>query len=273
MRYFVIILAMLTFCGTGEGKVTDPNYPGFELVWSDEFNGDSLDGASWNIAVGRGGNGWGNQEWQYYTGRKENLRVEGGNLVIEAREEKYEGSDYTSARIDTAGKHEFKYGRIEARIKSPAGGHGVWPAFWMLGDNIGSVGWPSCGEIDIFEMMTDGKKALGTLHFGSSKENKHEQNGSELVLAEELGEKYHIYAVEWDEKAISWYVDDKKYYSTSKWWSDMGDFPAPFDHEYYILLNFAVGSGWWDKETTKAEVTFPRQMLVDYVRVYKAVGK
>ena len=248
-----------------------PPYPGYQLVWADEFDSATLNMDNWSYDTGNGNNGWGNSEWQYYTSRSKNLRIINGQLVIQAYRESYGGQDYTSARIHTNGKQSFKYGRIEARIKPPAGGHGIWPAFWMLGANIGSVGWPACGEIDILEMMSDNTKCLGTLHYGSGDPLVHESNGGEDSSLEDYTQEYHIFAVEWDQNSISWYRDNVLFYRSSSWWSSTGDYPAPFDRPFYIILNFAVGSAWWDRSITDSEVEFPQHMLVDYVRVYSKI--
>lgn len=245
-------------------------YPGYELLWSDEFYGPVLNSQNWTYETGTRGDGWGNWEWQYYTDRPENCRIEDGKLIIEARRENYGGMDYTSARIKTQGKQSFQNGRIEARIKMPVGGHAIWPAFWMLGDDITSVGWPACGELDIVEMMSDPANALGTIHYGSSPDPYiHESNGGDDSTVGNMSSDFHIYGVEWDSNQIRWYRDDVNYYTTSTWWSSSGPYPAPFDQPFFIILNFAVGAHWWDKATTESTVAFPQQMAVDYVRVYQ----
>jgi hypothetical protein len=244
-------------------------YPGYDLVWSDEFYGSAINSQDWTYETGTRGDGWGNWEWQYYTDRTENSRVEDGKLIIEARRENYGGMDYTSARIKTQGKQSFQYGRIEARIKMPVGGHGIWPAFWMLGDNITSVGWPTCGELDVVEMMSDPYEALGTMHFAKPN-GDHDSLGGNDTLGGNLSDDFHVYAVEWDETGIRWYRDNNNYYTASYWTSNAGVFPAPFNQPFFIILNFAVGAHWWDKATTDSTVAFPQQMAVDYVRVYQA---
>lgn len=263
----LIVVAPVVIADTSLAPI--PQYPGYGLIWSDEFNDPNLNMQNWTYETGTGNNGWGNSEWQYYTDRAANCRVENGTLVIEARKENYHGQNYTSARIKTQGKQRFQYGRVEARIKAPAGGEGIWAAFWMLGENISKVGWPACGEIDILEMMSDPNKVLGTLHYGSSKPYKHESNGGEDKTVGQMPDDFHIYAIEWDKNQIRWYRDDVNYYTSSTWWSPTGEYPAPFNQPFFIILNFAVGSSWWNKEKTEATVTFPQQMTVDYVRVYQ----
>ncbi len=246
-----------------------PPYPGYRLVWSDEFNGPNLNLHDWTYEIGTGTNGWGNGEWQYYTNRPENCRIENGCLIIEARKENYAGRHFTSARIKTQSKRSFRYGRIEARIQTPAGGEGIWPAFWMLGETITDVGWPACGELDIMEIMSNPAKAHGTLHYGSSNPYIHESNGGHDLSAGDLSQDFHLYAVEWDPRQIRWYRDDINFYSTSAWWTNTAAYPAPFDQPFFILLNFAVGSSWWNEDVTNSTVSFPQQLKVDYVRVYE----
>ncbi len=243
--------------------------PGWKLVWSDEFEGPNLNAANWVYEIGTGSNGWGNWEWQYYTGRTENCRIEDGILILEARKENYNGKNYTSARIKTQNKQSFQYGRIEARIKMPVGGEGIWPAFWMLGHNIPSAGWPACGEIDIVELMRDPTTAIGAIHYGSSSPYVHQSNSGNDKTVGNMSSGFHIYAIEWEPTQIRWYRDDYNYYTSSTWWSGTGSYPAPFNQPFFILLNFAVGASWWDKAITDSVVPFPQQFNVDYVRVYQ----
>lgn len=244
----------------------------WELVWSDEFDGPTIDSENWTFEIGTGSGGWGNGEWQYYTARPENARIENNALVIEARREDYANRKYTSARLKTQGKQSFQYGRIEARIKMPTGGHGIWPAFWMLGENITEVGWPRCGEIDIVEMMSnsleDNRTASGAMHYADINGNHVYHTGSRSI-SKPLSDQFRIYAVEWDPTGISWYLDDARYFAKTAWTSSVGPFPAPFNQPFFILLNFAVGSRWWDPAVTEATVPFPQRMFVDYVRVYR----
>jgi beta-glucanase (GH16 family) len=239
-------------------------FPEYELVWADEFNAAQLDTDAWTHDIGTGDWGWGNGEWQYYTARPENIRLQDGRLIIEARKENYGGCSYTSARIKTQGKKSFQYGRIEALIKMPTGGNGIWPAFWMLGNNITSVGWPACGEIDIVEMMEDPYTASGALHYGSSDQHRY-QSGYDTT-AGNLSSDYHVFAIEWEPTEIRWYRDDVNYFTATQWWSSTGEYPAPFNQQFYVLLNFAVGAHWAVEDP---DVTFPQQLMVDYVRVYR----
>lgn len=157
-------------------------------------------------------------------------------------------------------------GRMEARIKLPEGGQGIWPAFWMLGNNISSIGWPACGEIDILEAVNDFTEVHGTLHYGSDP-SQHDMNGGSYTPPVDVSDDYHIYAVEWEPTMIRWYFDDVNYYSTTNWWT--GDpYPAPFNQPFFFILNIAVGGNW--PGYPDASTPFPQSMYVDYVRVYQA---
>lgn len=237
------------------------------LVWSDEFNqpdGSAPDPAKWVYDIGA--SGWGNNEWEYYTSRTNNARIENGQLVIEARKESYQDSDYTSARLKTQGKASWTFGRIEARMKLPRG-QGIWPAFWMLGTNIPTAPWPNCGEIDIMENI--GKEpgiVHGTVH-GPGYAGGAQGIGSPYSLPGSVAfaDDFHVYAVEWTTNEIKWFVDGRQYFSVTpaslprgaKW---------VFTQPQFILLNLAVGGYWpgYPDGTT----TFPQRLLVDYVRVY-----
>ena len=236
---------------------------GWNLVWQDEFEGPELNRENWTFDIG--GGGWGNQEWEAYTDRPENVRVEEGMLVIEARKEEatVSGRPYSSARLKTQGLHAWQYGRIEARLKLPYG-QGIWPAFWMLGENIGSKGWPASGEIDIMEHI--GKEPdhiYSTVHApGYSGGNG---VGSNIITsADSLRNDFHVYAIEWEENEIRWYFDDQQYFKITP-----EDVPGEwiFDHPFFIILNLAVGGGWpgYPNDTT----VFPQFLYADYVRVYQ----
>jgi beta-glucanase (GH16 family) len=246
---------------------------GYALIWSDEFNGKNgslPDPAKWTYDVG--GTGWGNHELEYYTTRRENARIENGNLVITARQEVYKAPDgtefdYTSARLKTQGLFSQAYGRFEARIKLPAG-QGLWPAFWMLGDNFGSAGWPKCGEIDIMENV--GKEPginHGSLHGPSSTAATSDLTATiSLPAGQQLSDGFHVYAVEWEPDAIRFYLDANLYATFSAaQWPPGGTWV--FDHRFFLILNVAVGGDWPGSPDDSTE--FPQTMLVDYVRVYK----
>jgi len=243
---------------------------GWELVWSDEFEGDTIDRSNWTYDIG--GWGWGNGEAQYYTDRPENARVENGLLVIEARQEKYEDSYYTSARLITQGLQSFQYGRIEARIKVPVGA-GLWPAFWMLGsdfernpDDPFDSNWPHVGEVDIMEYVgREPDLIMGTVHGPgySGAGGLGRWNRQEYDIADE----FHTYAIEWDESGISWFYDGEHYFTLTP--EDVGNREWVFDHEFFLLLNLAVGGQF--AGTISLDTKFPTNLYVDYVRVYQQV--
>ncbi|MGB8451906.1 MAG: RICIN domain-containing protein [Anaerocolumna sp.] len=232
----------------------------WNLVWSDEFNGTSLDTSNWTYETGTGSSGWGNNELEYYTGRTENLQVTGGNLVITARKENYGGMNYTSARIKTQGHKSFTYGKIEARIKLPSG-QGLWPAFWMLGTNITTVNWPYCGEIDIMERVNNNSSVNGTVHWDANGYASYGQVSGSLDFSQ-----YHVYSIEWDSSYIRWYVDGVQY--NEFYIANNTGNTEEFQKSFFLLLNLAVGGNW--PGSPNSSTPFPSQMLVDYVRVYQA---
>lgn len=232
----------------------------WQLVWQDEFNGDEIDLSKWTFNLG---GGWGNGEDQYYTDRPENVRLENGCLLIEARREDIEGYRFTSARMKTQGLHAWTYSRIEARIRIPSG-QGIWPAFWMLGSNIISTGWPNCGEIDIMEHV--GKEPFHIHHALHGPGYSGGENvGGSVRLAAPPSAAFHVYAIEWEADEIRWYLDGELI-DTIRAESVPGEWV--YDHDFFILLNVAVG-GYWPGAADETTV-FPQQMLVDYVRVYQA---
>lgn len=178
-------------------------------VWSDEFSSPLLNNANWTPEIGTGSNGWGNNELQYYTSRPENLTIQNGNLLIIAKKESYQGSEYTSARIKTQAKQSWKYGKMEARIKLPVG-QGLWPAFWMLGENITTVSWPNCGEIDIMEHINSDNKIFGTMHWNA---NGHAYYGGDVIVNDIT--QFHIYSIEWDSTGIKWFVDGTNFWQAN----------------------------------------------------------
>lgn len=233
----------------------------YTLVWSDEFNGSSLDTNYWTYEYGNNG-GWGNNELQYYTDSQENCFVSDGALHIVAKEDSaYSGYNYTSTRIKTSGKVSVKYGRVEARIKVPQA-NGVWPAFWMLGESIGTVGWPKCGEIDIMECVNNDYTTYGTAHWDA---DGHAQYGQSTKVAN-MDTEYHVYAVEWDSEYIYWYVDDTLYNTI---FIGDGTTLEEMHDEYFIILNVAVGGNW---PGFNIDSNFNQEMTVDYVRVYEQTG-
>lgn len=243
---------------------------GMELVWSDEFDGDEIDRDSWTFDLG--GWGWGNGEAQHYTDRPENARVQDGLLVIELREERYEDSYYTSARLKTQGLREFRYGRIEARVRVPRG-VGTWPAVWMLGSGFDRDSddparqWPTVGEIDIMEHVgREPDLVIGTLHGpgysgagGLSRWNRRPYD---------VADDFHTFAVDWDADGIRWLYDGEVYHDLPR--EAVGDRDWVFDQPFFIILNLALGGTLGG--TIGLDLELPVHLYVDHVRVYQAVG-
>jgi beta-glucanase (GH16 family) len=247
-----------------EGYVTPKTYAGKTLVWSDEFDGATLDLTAWTHQIGNGSNGWGNNELQYYRG--ENTQLTNGYLVIEAREENVQGFRYTSSRLITKGKREFKHGRIDIRAVLPET-QGIWPALWTLGGDIDRVNWPACGEIDIMELLGhEPNKIHGTAHYGPDW-MQHRSKGTSTLLpaGEKFSTKFHVFSIDWTEDNIKWYLDDRLFFEFKK--SDVGTFDYPFNKPHYLLFNVAVGGNWPGSPNTST--VFPQQMIVDYVRVFQ----
>ena len=231
--------------------------------WNDEF--DTIDTTKWTFEIGTGASGWGNNEKEYYTGRKENAYVQNGVLHIRANKESYEGSGYTSARMITKGKFNFTYGTVEARIALPTG-KGIWPAFWMLGANIDAVSWPACGEIDIIEAVNSENIVYGTNHWqyeGSHAEYGNNTNDFHGAKKELDITQFHTYKLVWDENLIAMYVDDFKYHEISIE-NNAGGTDA-FHKPQFLLLNVAVAGNWPGFEVDDTQ--FPNEMLVDYIRI------
>lgn len=258
---FAALIFIFSSCSTSEEQ-TVANFK--TLVMADEFNTDGeIDTSLWNYDIGTGDNGWGNNELQYYSSRTENIKQENGYLLITANQEDYNGSSYTSARITTKGKFEQAYGRFEARIRVPYG-KGLWPAFWLLGNDSDTNIWPQCGEIDIMEYLGDNPNTIfGTVHGPG-------YSGSEGVTKDYVLENdrydtgFHVFGIEWGPDYINYYVDDTLYQQITP--ADVSG-EWVFDHPFYIILNVAVGGNY--PGAPNAETIFPQTMLVDYVRVYQ----
>ncbi len=233
------------------------NAQNWNLVWSDEFNGSI--GPDWVFEIGTGSNGWGNNELQYY--RQQNASIENGQLVITARQENFGGMSYTSARMKTQGRKSWKYGRIEARIAMPSF-MGVWPAFWMLGDNISTIGWPACGEIDVMEHVNTENATHGTIHWQDHNGNYANYGGSTPTNVT----SYHVYAIEWDANSIKWFLDGNQFHEASIAGGVNGT--SEFHENFFILLNMAIGGNWPGFNIDNG--AFPAKMYVDYVRVYQS---
>jgi beta-glucanase (GH16 family) len=273
----VVLLGLwpLLECGSPEpgAAVPTPTPSAWTLVWSDEFDGPagaSVDRSRWTFDVG--GGGWGNEELETYTDRTANASLDGnGNLVIVADRETLAGPDgiprsYTSARLKTQGLFTHGYGRFEGRMQVPYG-QGLWPAFWLLGADISTVGWPACGEIDIMENIgREPGTVHGSLHAPRGASDVGSATGSfALPAGQRFADAFHVFAVEWEPNQVRFYVDGTLYQTRTP-----ADLPAGtrwvFDHPSFVILNVAVGGTW--PGSPDATATFPQRMHVDYVRVY-----
>ncbi len=275
----MILLVVLFLCSTTFivcAKDLKPTDKGWKLQWSDEFNGKKLNEKNWTYDLGTGFSGWGNNELETYTDKKENVRLKNGKLVIHAMKQKYGFSDYTSGRIKTMYKKSFKYGKIEARLKVEKGNQsGVWPAFWMMGND--GLPWPACGELDVMEHANSREYASGAIHW-MARNNNMMWSGmfNDHVYLYPGGKKaginkWHTYGIVWGANHIDWYVDNHIYFSTEIRDSNADEFRK----EHYFLLNLAIGSN----KTGYTGFTGPRKsfknatMYVDYVRVYQNKDK
>ncbi|MDP8242966.1 MAG: glycoside hydrolase family 16 protein [Candidatus Hinthialibacter antarcticus] len=254
---------------------SDSNEASWSLVWSDEFDGESLNLDKWEALFDVSGGG--NNELQFYTRREKNVRIEDGVLFIEAHHQQFTGvdtrsgkektRDYTSARIRTKGKGDWLYGKIEARAKMPKG-QGYWPAIWMMPTDSAYGGWASSGEIDIMEYLGhEPNKVHGTLHYGASwPDNVH--SGKPFAIDEgSFADEFHVFALEWEEGVMRWYVDGELYQTQTKWSTNKALFPAPFDKRFHLIMNLAVGGNW--PGAPDDETVFPQSLQVDYIRVYQ----
>jgi beta-glucanase (GH16 family) len=259
--FLIVIFFIISSCSTDETQ-TVATFT--DLVMQDEFNTDGHpDNSIWGFDLGTGTNGWGNNELQYYTDRTENITVQNGVLIISAKEESFAGSNYTSARILTKGKFEQTYGRFEARIRLPYG-QGMWPAFWLLGDESNADSWPDIGEIDIMEYRGQNPTTiLGSLH-GPGYSGGLAITKSYTLKNDRFDTGFHVFGIEWGPEYIHYYVDDVLYNQITP-----ADVPGDwvFDHPFYIIINLAVGGDFVGPPNN--ETMFPQTMLVDYVRVYQ----
>ena len=243
--------------------VAPTSYPGLSLKWSDEFNDTAINNNTWNYDIG--GNGWGNNELEYYTNSTKNSFITlGGYLVLEARQEAMGSNNYTSARLLTMNKQQFNYGRIDVRAILPKG-QGIWPAIWMLGSDISTTPWPSCGEIDMMELLgQQPDKIYGTMHFADASGQQAQLGGNYTMPSGDFSQEFHVFSIEWDSTKIEWYVDGILYFT-----GNISDVTGnnPFDKPFFFILNIAVGGNWpgGPDNTT----VFPQRMIVDYVRVYQ----
>jgi len=237
----------------------------YQLVWSDEFIGREVDKNIWTYETG--GHGWGNEELQYYTGRDTNAYIQDGKLIIQALKENYGAKNYTSARLITQDKKSFNYGKIESRMKLPYG-KGIWPAFWMLGQNFSSVGWPACGEIDIMEMIggiNNDNRVYGTIHWENN--GQHADYGGNYSLPSGIfAEDFHLFSIEWTPQFVRWFIDGWQFHIVDITPSELSE----FHQNFFIILNIAVGGTWPGSPDTST--VFPQQFEIDYIRVYQDVS-
>jgi len=271
MGAFGVLACGLAACQPREP--VPPTIPGWELVWHDEFSGKSIDLSKWSFEVNAQGGG--NNELQYYVERKENTFVKDGSLHIQALEESYTGPEgtrqYTSARLRTKGLGDWTYGRFEISAKLPTG-KGLWPAIWMMPTDSTYGTWAASGEIDILEMLGHEPYMVhGTLHYGGEwPYNTHSGDYFLLKNAQVFPDDFHTFVLEWEPREFRWYVDGELYQTQTEWHTDGGNYPAPFDQRFHIILNVAVGGNW--PGTPDYNTHFPQIMQVDYVRVYQKSG-
>ncbi|NWJ50218.1 MAG: family 16 glycosylhydrolase [Bacteroidetes bacterium] len=245
------------------GYTTPLSYPGYTLVWNDEFEGATLDSKIWNYEVG--GGGWGNQELEYYTSSTNNSYLTNGCLVIEARKETIGTNNYTSARLTTQNKKEFTYGRIDIRAKLPVA-KGMWPALWMLGSNISMVNWPKCGETDIMELIgSNPKQVIGSVHWAQNDGSSGTINNGYSLSSGDFSDKFHVFSLIWKQNNIQMLVDDQVYMTAKN--TDITNGSWPFNSPSFFIFNVAVGGQW--PGNPDSSTIFPQRMLVDYVRVFQ----
>ena len=244
----------------------------WELVWAEEFDTDTLDMGNWEYQIGTGASeglfSWGNNERQYYTDREENIYLEDNKLHIRALDDSFANRSYSSARIRTKDKADFKYGKFEIRAKVPEG-QGMWPAIWMMPtDNVYGT-WPKSGEIDIMELVGHEPNVVhGTVHYGPDWPNNREHGGSITKSDGNYSDDFHIYSIIWRPDQIDWFVDGQLYARTTP--AHLAPHNWPFDQYFHFILNVAVGGTWPGDPDNTTE--FPQEMIVDYVRVYEDVN-
>ena len=260
-KCFFIVAMLFPFGGFSQCEI---------LVWSDEFDGNELNEDNWSFQIGNGCPqlcGWGNNELQYYTDRDENIGISNGLLTITGRQESFAGSDYTSARIRSINKLDFCMGRVEARMKVPAG-QGYWPALWMLPSETYYGSWPTSGEIDIMEVSGNNTDdVVGTIHFGPLWPENQYTGNSYTVTGPDLSEEFHLYEIEWSENELKWYVDGILY--STKTPDDLYGNPWNFDRNFHLIINLAIGG--WFPGFPDGSTEFPGTLEVDYVRVYQTL--
>jgi beta-glucanase (GH16 family) len=243
------------------GYVSPESYDGMALVWEDDFEGTSLNSSDWTFETGRGTNGWGNNELQFY--RQENTKVEDGYLIITAKKESFSGAEYTSSRLKTQSKQEFTYGRVDIRAALPRG-QGIWPALWMLGGNFSTTGWPACGEVDIMEMIGGSnreKTVHGTVHWDNN--GSYASHTGSKTIDNMLGDEFHVYSIVWTSTSITWYLDNVQFNVINTTPAALSE----FHQQYFIIFNIAVGGNW--PGSPDSSTSFPQHLIVDYIRVFQ----
>lgn len=252
---------------TNAGFDAPAGYPGYTLWWADEFNTASLNTATWSFENGDGCPsicGWGNNELEYYTDRPANLFFQDGKMIIEAKKENFNGKNYTASKILTRDKKPIKFGRIDIRAKLPKG-KGVWPAFWLLPQSNVFGGWPRSGEIDLMEMIgNEPNRSYGTVHYGPGPGST--QISRNYTLSSGLfNDEFHVFSVEWKLDQVKWFIDGNLFSTVNK--ADLGSNNYPFNEDFYLIINFAVGGNW--PGSPDGSTYFPQWLIVDYVRVYQ----
>ncbi|WP_421896549.1 family 16 glycosylhydrolase [Marinoscillum sp.] len=245
-----------------QGYMSPESYEGWNLVWQDEFDQETLNTADWTYEIGNGHSGWGNNELEYYT--DENTSMVDGNLVITAKKESRGGYHYTSSRIITKDKQEFKYGRVDIRAVLPFG-QGIWPALWMLGANIDQVSWPACGEIDIMELIGGTNRdntTHGTAHW-SGANGYANYGGSKKLSSGIFADEYHVFSIIWNENSITWLLDGVEFHVIDITPADLSE----FRNDFFLIFNVAVGGNW--PGSPNSSTVFPQYMIVDYIRVFQ----
>lgn len=275
IRYIILFVVLIPILGNISCKKSPPEYRFqeteagiWELVWNDEFDYEGMpDDSKWNFDTAGNKYGWGNNEQQWYTENKENVFVENGILTITALKEEAGDKPYTSARLTTKGKGDWKYGRIEVRAKLP-GGKGTWSAIWMLPTENVYGNWPRSGEIDIMEHVGyDVDSIFSTVHTEKYNHIEDTQVGNAIWCNTAVSD-FHVYCIEWDEKQIRSYIDDTNYFTFYN--DEAGEDAWPFDQQFHLLLNLAIGGNWGGREGVDDSL-FPHKMEVDYVRVYQKI--
>lgn len=249
------------------GYQSPESYEGYNLVWADEFSGDTLNLADWTYEIGDGcpnNCGWGNNELEYY--REDNTSLVDGHLVITAKQQNFGDRDYTSSRLVTKGKQQFKFGRIDIRAALPKG-QGIWPALWMLGSNIDAVGWPASGEIDIMELTGDlPNRILGTIHYGANLSQHQSNSGTKYLDGQAtFQDEFHVFSINWENNLIEFLLDGEVYHTITP--ATLNGAPYPFNKNQFFIFNVAVGGNW--PGSPDASTAFPQHMIVDYVRVFQ----